>query len=176
MGNRRHFLRTIAGASAGLVFTSCDLMHSMTAKGAALPQAGGAAPVGKKVVTVGGKRAKVIDVHAHCAVPEVADVLKGTPLEGKAAGGRGPQFQIGANRIEALDSRGIDVQVLNINTFWWYSADRDLADKIVKVHNAKMAEWCSAHPDRFVALTSVALAASRPGRAAAGICGEGARF
>jgi aminocarboxymuconate-semialdehyde decarboxylase len=158
MGNRRNFLRTLSGASAGLVFTGCDFMNSIAAKAASmpLPQVGGAAPMGKKVVTVGGKHAKVIDVHAHCAVPEVADLLKGTPLEGKG-GGRGPQFQIGPKRIEALDARGIDVQVLNINTFWWYSADRDLADKIVKVHNAKMAEWCSAHPDRFVALTSVAL-------------------
>ena len=29
------------------------------------------------------------------------------------------------------------MQVLNINGFWWYAADRDLADKIVKLQNAK---------------------------------------
>ncbi|HWF38108.1 MAG TPA: amidohydrolase family protein [Candidatus Acidoferrales bacterium] len=160
MSNRRAFIRTIAGATAGLVFTSCDLLDAAAAKAAAMPvppQAAGATPGAKRVVTVGGKRAKVIDVHAHCQVPEVADLLKGTPLEGKGGGGRGGNFVLGPKRIDALDARGIDVQLLNINGFWWYAADRDLADKIVKLQNAKMAEWCSAHSDRFACLTSVSL-------------------
>ena len=153
MSNRRQFIRSMAGATAGLVFTSCDLLEAVAA--ARVPQS--AASGGRKQIMVGGKRAKVIDIHAHCVVPEVAEVVKDTPLEKRAGGPRGPQFLLGPKRIEALDARGIDMQVLNINTFWWYEADRELADKIVKLHNAKLAEWCSAHPDRFVALTSVAL-------------------
>lgn len=152
MPNRRHFIKTVAGATAGLVFTSCDLLDAAAARA---PQT--AAPAGRRTVTVGGKRAKVIDIHAHCVVPEVADLVKDTPLASRAGGPRGAQFVLGPKRIEALDARGIDVQVLNINGFWWYAADRDLADKIVKLQNQKLADWCSAHPDRFVALTSVAL-------------------
>jgi aminocarboxymuconate-semialdehyde decarboxylase len=154
--NRRNFLRAITSAGAGIVFTSCDLLDAVAAR---FPQgAAASAGGGRREITVGGKRAKLIDIHAHCAVPEVADVVKGTPLESRAAGGaRGPQFVLGPKRIEVLDARGIDVQVLSINGFWWYAADRDLADKIVKVQNDKLAEWCSAHSDRFAALTSVAL-------------------
>jgi aminocarboxymuconate-semialdehyde decarboxylase len=47
--------------------------------------------------------------------------------------------------------------VVHINAFWWYAADRDLAAKIVTTHNEGLAKWCSAHSDRFAALTSVAL-------------------
>jgi aminocarboxymuconate-semialdehyde decarboxylase len=103
---------------------------------------------------VGGKRVKVVDVHAHAAIAEVADVLKGTPLERYARGGG---RALGPDRIQELDKRGIDVQALDINTFWWYAADRDLATKIVQVHDQGLAKWCAAHPDRFVAFTSPAL-------------------
>jgi aminocarboxymuconate-semialdehyde decarboxylase len=64
---------------------------------------------------------------------------------------------LGPGRLQTLDERGIDVQVLSINGFWWYEADRALARQIVRVHDEKLAEWCAAHSDRFVALTSVAL-------------------
>lgn len=160
MANRRHFIKTVAGATAGLIFTSCDLLDAAAANAAGMgapaspPQ--GAAPGGRRIVNVGGKRAKVIDIHAHCQVPELADVVKDTPFASRAAAARG-LFVLGPKRIEALDARGIDVQVLNVNGFWWYAAERDLADKIVKVQNKGLAEWCSAHSDRFVALTSVAL-------------------
>jgi aminocarboxymuconate-semialdehyde decarboxylase len=151
MPNRRHFIKTVAGAAAGVIFTGCDLLEGA----ARLPQ--GAAG-SRREVTVGGKRAKVIDVHAHCAVPEVADLVKDTPLASKVGGGgRGPQFILGPQRLQTLDARGIDLQVLSINGFWWYGADRDLADKIVKLQNEKLAAWCSEHSDRFVGLTSVAL-------------------
>jgi len=56
-----------------------------------------------------------------------------------------------------LDARGIDMQVLSINQFWWYGAERDLAAKIVRVHDEGVADWCKMHSDRFVGLTSVAL-------------------
>src|SRR6185436_12983389 len=50
------------------------------------------------------------------------------------------------------------VQALTINGFWWYAAaDRDLAGRIVKAQNEGLAKWVSQHPDRFVAMASVAL-------------------
>jgi aminocarboxymuconate-semialdehyde decarboxylase len=46
---------------------------------------------------------------------------------------------------------------LSINGYWWYAADRDLARKIVSAQNEGLAKWVETHPDRFVALASVAL-------------------
>jgi len=31
---------------------------------------------------------------------------------------------MGPDRLKSLDDRGIDVQVLSINGFWFYAADR----------------------------------------------------
>jgi aminocarboxymuconate-semialdehyde decarboxylase len=56
-----------------------------------------------------------------------------------------------------MDERGIDVQALSVNTYWWYAAERELAERIVGLHDRRLAEWCTAHGDRFVALSSVAL-------------------
>ena len=57
-----------------------------------------------------------------------------------------------------MDKTGVDVQALTINGFWWYGAsDRDLAGRIVKAQNEGLAKWVSTHPQRFVAMASVAL-------------------
>jgi aminocarboxymuconate-semialdehyde decarboxylase len=124
-----------------------------TAMFAALGAAGRAHAAGRREVQVGGKRVKVIDFHAHCAIPEIARLIAGTPLARDI-----PGFQrLGPERIAAMDARGIDVQVLSINQYWWYDAQRDLAEKIVRAHDEALAAWCKAHPDRFVALSSIAL-------------------
>ena len=147
MRNRREFIKAVAGVSAGTLLAGRELL-----RGAPAPQAG--APVTRREVRVGGKRVKVVDVHAHAAISQVADVVKGTPLERFARGGG---RALGPDRIQELDKRGIDVQALDINTFWWYAADRDLATKIVQVHDEGLSKWCEAHSDRFVAFTSPAL-------------------
>jgi aminocarboxymuconate-semialdehyde decarboxylase len=56
-----------------------------------------------------------------------------------------------------MDERGIDVQVLSVNQYWWYAADEDLARRFIRVQDEGLAAWCDAQPDRFVGLTSVAL-------------------
>ena len=56
-----------------------------------------------------------------------------------------------------MDEQGVDVQALSINGFWWYAADRDLAHRIVRAQNEGLAKWVAQHPDRFVAMASVAL-------------------
>jgi len=140
MPNRREFVKTAAGLAAGTFLA-----------GRGLPQAG--APATRREVRVGGKRVKVVDIHAHAGIAQTADVVKGTPLEryGSSAGRLGP------DRIQELDKRGVDVQALSINFFWWYAADRELATRIVEVQDEGLAKWCAAHPDRFVAFTSPAL-------------------
>ncbi len=150
MPNRRDFLKTVAGATAGMFVTG----RGLAGAGLQAPQA---TPPKRREIFVGGRRVKVIDVHAHCVVPEVRDVVKDTKLASNAANPSRGAGAMGPERLRSLDERGIDVQVLSINGFWFYAAERDLAEKIVKVHNEKLAEWCNAHPDRYVALTSVAL-------------------
>ena len=133
MPNRREFMQGLAGAvGAGALLQS--------------------AAQTRREVRVGGKRVKVVDVHAHANFPEVADVIKGGPLARFARGA-----PLGPDRIQELDKRGIDVQIVEVNTFWWYEADRNLAAKIVETHDNGLAKWCSAHSDRFVAFTSPAL-------------------
>jgi aminocarboxymuconate-semialdehyde decarboxylase len=126
---------------------------------AATALCGSVAPVAfaqsaRKRVVVGGRRVPVVDVHAHCVFPEVADLLTGTTFAERAFPAA---WTLTAERLRAMDERGIDIQALSVNTYWWYAADRELAERIVGVHDQRLAEWCEAHPDRFVALSSVAL-------------------
>ncbi len=111
-----------------------------------------AAPARKRVV-VDGRPAKVVDIHAHCVVPELERLVPdaGAPKNGMAS------LILGPARLELMDTRGIDVQALSINQFWWYSKNEDLASRIVRAHDEALAAWCRAHADRFVALSSVAL-------------------
>ncbi len=144
--NRRDVIVSVArGVTGALVGSAiCDLSAQERPRGQET----------RREVRVGGKRVKVVDVHGHANIAEVADVVKDGPLAQFArAGGRA----LGPDRIRELDNRGIDVQVLDVNIFWWYQADRDLAAKIVGVQDEGLAKWCSAHPDRFVAFTSPAL-------------------
>jgi len=109
---------------------------------------------------VGKRRVKTIDVHCHVSVPEVDDLLAGTKLEkvARPGSGRGGYKDAGLTpeRVQAMDEMGIDVQAVSINAFW-YSADEQLASKLIDLQNEKLAEMCAAHPDRFVAFASVAL-------------------
>jgi aminocarboxymuconate-semialdehyde decarboxylase len=147
MLNRRDFLRYAVAASAGVVCAGCGLRHTM-----AQPDAR------RREVTVGGRRIKTVDVHAHCAVPAVLDVVKGTPLETPARrqleGNLG--FPVEAARVADMDKYGIDVQVLSINAFW-YAADRDLARRMFDLQSEKLAEMCKAIPGRFLGYTPVSL-------------------
>ena len=83
MPNRREFIKNAAGASAGMLL----LGHGIHSAPKPFPQAGGAAK--RREVMVGKRRVKTVDVHAHVSVPEAADLLKGTPLEGRP--GNGPR-------------------------------------------------------------------------------------
>jgi aminocarboxymuconate-semialdehyde decarboxylase len=144
MQHRRDFFKTLAGATVGF--------YAMTRSRADGVQAA-QTPSVRRQVSIAGRRIKVIDVHCHCTIPEVAEVVKGTPLAKSAGGGN----VLGPARLEVMDKQGIDVQALSINGYWWYEADRDLARRIVQVHDQGLAKWVGIHPDRFVAMTSPAL-------------------
>jgi len=111
---------------------------------------GQAAP---KRVMVGGRRVTVIDVHAHCVFPDVSRRVPGINAPRVAP----PTLVLGPERLAAMDSRGIDMQALSVNTYWWYSASRQDASAVVATHDEGLAAWCKEHPTRFVGLSSVAL-------------------
>src|SRR3979490_1424156 len=138
MPNRREFLRNAAGASAGML-----LLGGGVDSVAELSLQTGAAPKRREVV-VGKRRIKTVDVHSHVTVPEATDLLKGTPIERRP--GNPPNNYddkgIAAARLQRMDEEGIDIQALSINSFW-YSADRDLASRLVNLQNEKLAAMCA---------------------------------
>lgn len=141
MASRRTFFKSIAGAAAGAY---------VIGRGGAATLA--QAPPARRQVSIGGRRARVIDVHAHTTIP-LGDVVKGTPFEKQAGGNPGLE-----QRIVAMDKQGVDLQALTINGFWWYAAqDRGLARAICNAQNEGLAQWVKKYPDRFVAMASVPL-------------------
>ena len=156
---------TVGTAMAGLAFVGCELMQA--APVAAQPQSAAGAPARaqaaaqgsaaaparsrRREVVVSGKRIKTVDVHAHCSVPE-AMALMSAPLPGPPL----LLFSKVEDRIAAMDAQGIDVEALSINPYW-YKAERDLAAQLIKLQNEKLAEFCAAHKERFVAFATVAL-------------------
>jgi aminocarboxymuconate-semialdehyde decarboxylase len=135
---RREFMRAVVTGAAGV--------YAMTRSAAAWQ-----GQPARRQVTIGGRRIRVIDGHAHCVI-NVQDVTRGTPLEKMGGGGN-----LGPERLQIMDQQGVDVQALTINNFWWYAADTDLARQIVLAQNEGLAKWVAAHPDRFVATATVAL-------------------
>src|SRR5688500_2752754 len=121
MPNRRDFLRNVAGATAGMVVGGRSLAD------AAL---GDVQAPGRRRAMLGCRRITVIDIHAHHFVPEVIDIVRGTPLEMEFKGQAGNKDRyLGPHWLQYMDKEGIDIMALNMNP-WWYAADRDLARRI----------------------------------------------
>ena len=147
MQNRREFFRTVAGATAG-AFVAGDAFLGAQGRGGR-----GGAPT-RRQISIGGKRIRVVDIHAHATVPEVGPVVAGTPWAEEADGERA----LGQERIDAIDRQGIDIQALSINGFWWYGVkERDLASRIIKAQNEGLAKFVATRPDRFVGMASSSL-------------------
>ena len=147
MNNRRDFINGSARFLAGAFLTGRRLWP---------PESQGIRPR-RRQVSLGGRRIKVVDVHGHFIIPEELDVLKGSALAPNIGNNLNGPLVLSAGRLEAMDIRGIDVQVLTHQGGWWYRAERTLAGQIVGIQNEKLAEWCNAHSDRFVGLASVSL-------------------
>ncbi|NIW25271.1 MAG: amidohydrolase family protein, partial [Gammaproteobacteria bacterium] len=109
---------------------------------------------GRKIVRIGGKRVKTVDIHAHASIKDVEEIIRGTPVERTIGGPR----ILEPWRLAMMDEWGIDVSVISANQYWWYRTDdRALARDIIRVQDDGFAEWVARYPDRFVALTSPAL-------------------
>jgi aminocarboxymuconate-semialdehyde decarboxylase len=148
MTTRRDFLRG-GTAAAGIFFCGCGLPHGAYAQARK-----------KLLVSVGGKRVKTIDVHAHCHFHEAGALLgeEGHRRQAGPINGAEETFIDLKQRLAAMDSQAVDMEILSINPFW-YDKDRDLASRIVKIQNEKLAEFCASHSDRFAAFASLTLQA-----------------
>jgi aminocarboxymuconate-semialdehyde decarboxylase len=150
--NRRVFIRNSAGAAAGF------LLGARSFGGARVAARQVGAPQGRRrEATLNGKRVRTVDVHAHCFVPEVLDLVKDTPLAAAAKATLNNTIALGnQQRLYDMDAQGIDYQVININA-WGYNAERALARDLIALQNEKISQWCAKHPDRFVGMASLAL-------------------
>jgi predicted TIM-barrel fold metal-dependent hydrolase len=148
MTTRRQFLKTAATA-AGVVFCGCGWTPALRAQQAA---------PARLPVTVGGMRVKTVDVHAHCLFREAAALLPAEEARGLTPPIRDAQqaYLVIEERLKSMDAQAVDLEILSVNPFW-YGKDRDLAGKIVGIHNEKLAELVAAHPDRFAAFASLTL-------------------
>jgi len=155
MPDRREFLRDLASATAGVFFVGCGF-----ADGAVAALQSG--PGRRRQVVVSGRRVKTVDIHGHCLVPDVWELVKdydmGQTLRENLDGPRGRDlnFTNVQGRLQWMDEQGLDVQAVSISPFW-YEADRDLAVQIIRFQNEKLAEMCAVHSDRFVGMATVAL-------------------
>src|SRR5262245_53695827 len=105
MTTRREFIKETAGAAAALVFTGCNLLGPLPARAQTTPSGK------RREVVIAGRRARVIDVHAHCTIP-AAHALLG--LKPQSPIGPGID-EVGQRRISEMDADGIDMEVLSIN-------------------------------------------------------------
>jgi aminocarboxymuconate-semialdehyde decarboxylase len=133
------------GAPPGLEFIGCGI------DGAAPELRHGSGGGRRRHVTVNGRRTVTVDVHAHCIIPGTREIV-----DAKLAFPPKPMTLVSHERLREMDEQGVDYQALSINPFW-YEAPVELATQVVNINNERLAEFCAAHPDRFVAFASVAL-------------------
>ena len=154
---RREFIQKSASV-AGLSFVSCGL-GTLAGCG---ESANGSE---RRKVVINGKRMRTIDIHCHSYVHDVWPLVEGRdelgylmpvvntpPLRNKL------DINNVDFRLQQMDEQGIDIQAVSLHVGQYHHwADRDLATEIVGIQNAKIAELCTTHPDRFVGMGAVAL-------------------
>ena len=158
MLNRRKFLKDMAGATAGICFVSCGLT------GAAATSQSSDVAGRRREVLIAGRRVLTVDLHAHCSVPDILDLIEDhdesramraqleTPL------GRHLDLLDVDYRLKQMDEQGVDIQAISISPFQFhYWAERDLARQMVQIQNEKIAAFCATHPNRLVGLGTAAL-------------------
>src|SRR5271170_7136991 len=131
-------------AGGGLVFTGCEISAGASASSGGSGGSAHAHVHAKRwEVVIAGKRLKTVDVHAHCIVPDAAKIIN-HPLEAPAL-----LWSDVGTRLAHMDKTGVDVEALSINPYW-YRAERDAAEQLIKVQNETLAQFCAGNPDRFV--------------------------
>jgi aminocarboxymuconate-semialdehyde decarboxylase len=127
----------------------------------ALAQSPAAAPAARKVISVGGKRARVIDIHAHCYIPGSARLMSTPEMVSAANPAEGTPvartLTISDARIAQMEARGIDHGILSVNQYWWYAASQPDAEKFIRFQDEGLRDICARYQNRFYFLSSPAL-------------------
>src|ERR1700692_1723589 len=100
MRNRRDFIKSAAGATTGMLLTG----HVFAGPSF---QGSPATPGKRREIFIGGRRVKVVDVHAHCQIPEVWEIIKDTNLASIVGGPPRGQIVMGADRIQWRGEHGL---------------------------------------------------------------------
>lgn len=129
---------------------------------------------------------RVIDIHCHTISVTTEKLVAGHPgkqaemdLMARQQGAESmaynravmlphttPKMASVARRLSDMDAMGVDIQAVSASpTQYYYWAEQDLAEEIVRQVNDDLAALCAEQPDRMVGLASVAL--QFPERAAA---------
>lgn len=119
-----------------------------------------------------------IDLHCHALIPAVEALVAGLPQKaaepdillktmGEAAVAHnnakmlptaGPRMTRIEQRLADMDTMGVDVQLISPSpTQYYYWAESDLAQEIVRQQNEAIAEICASHPRRLAGLGTLAL-------------------
>jgi aminocarboxymuconate-semialdehyde decarboxylase len=152
--NRRTFLRTTA-VGGGLFFCRCGLSSALAATLQTAPA--------RRQVMVGGQRVRTIDMHAHVFINEAWPLVKDFPQTDRAMANLGAStMAIDAatmdRRFREMDRIGIDMHVISVHpSQFLYFLEPELAARIVRMQNEKIAELVKAHPDRFVGFGNISL-------------------
>ncbi len=155
--NRRRFLET-AATGGGLLLCTCGVS---AARAFAAPFQSAAST--RRQITIGGRRVRTIDMHAHVFVNEVWPLVKDLPQVDRAMANLGASAMAIDTasldrRFREMDRVGIDVHVISVHpSQFLYFTDASLTARIVKMQNETIAELCAAHPDRFVGFGNVSL-------------------
>jgi predicted TIM-barrel fold metal-dependent hydrolase len=147
--NRRRFL-----------FCSCGAVFAGYAPLGAL---GAGAQTARRQITIGGRRVRTVDMHAHVFIQEAWPLVKDLPQVDRAMANLGNStMAVDAGgldrRFREMDRQGIDVHVISVHpSQFLYFLEPELAARIVKMQNEKIAELVAAHRDRFAGFGNVSL-------------------
>ncbi|MFD3733043.1 amidohydrolase family protein [Streptomyces sp. NPDC058632] len=121
--------------------------------------------------------APTVDVHAHLLLPGIEALVAGLPghdaareldarrngpealaVSGPMVRERIPELTDVTVRLESMDARGVDVQLVSPSpSHYHYWADEETAEKVYRLANEATAAHCSAAPDRLRGLGLVPL-------------------
>lgn len=101
---------------------------------------------------------KRVDVHAHCYPKPYLEELKKVGIGEEA--GVGVKMKAWSNadeRIDVMDSFGVDIQILSLSAPNVYFPDPGLSRDLAQMANDFLSEICKKNPDRFMSLASLPL-------------------
>ncbi len=125
-----------------------------------------------------GNRPRTIDLHCHIVTPSVERLVKDTPQKqgepsflvrqyGEPSALHNQKLFSSDNmrarmadiptRLDEMDAMGVDLQVISPSPGqYYYWADTDLAEEIVRLQNENIADVCARYPQQFLGLGAIA--------------------